>query len=670
MSRGNDTDVPFYLMPVAAVLGMYAVAGSCRLLYLLHAKVTKKPIAPVPTSSYLFLIATTIAAVLAYGKVVASVNNAMEASSHAHFDPFELLQINESANITEIKSAYRSLSKLHHPDKGGSQQKFQKIHLAYQALTDKEGILNYQQYGHPEGPPSHSAMAFALPSWLLQPEGNVAVVLILLYLGMFVGIIIAAMRMVAGRGSPPKESAQDIRVAVRDAEYLAALLTPTTTHMDLLYMLCTTPQNIFLSEATLDHVEMLKRNRLKKLEVKEENKLGDFDLGDGWAEEDDEEDEEVKQAAAKAKAVEEDKKREREQLNAAQGKPTALLEGIDDGVIGQKWVEQTLGDKWPPKNFGWLKGKTFDYKGKQVKAMDHPAIRRNLCFTTGRLNSILLNNHPDLLEAGPKGLIDPTYFKATGEYRQRTSLLLEAALKVATGVKSYRLTKTVIETICMFKLGTSSATDPKQIEWFEDIMKKQYNVVPKLDVSNLNVHTLDEDEIATNDTCTVELDVARPHAENFTKQKIAACQKQGIPPQVGLQSYREGWWILVRAEKLGVGKVPATDALSGAEKTKLGELLQVVDLSKFSGEVQDRHLLTAWPMTVTNVAQKSGKIKLKFTAPAVAGKYRFYISIQSQEFLGADLQLTCEREIVDEAAVSRPEEEDEDKEEEEQKKDK
>jgi hypothetical protein len=669
MSSGDD-DVPFYLMPVAAVLGMYAVAGTCRLLYLLHAKITRKPIAPVPTATYLFLIATTIAAVLAYGKVVASVNNAMEASSHAHFDPFELLDINEAANITEIKSAYRSLSKLHHPDKGGSQQKFQKIHLAYQALTDKEGILNYQQYGHPDGPPSHSGMAFALPSWLLQPEGNVALVLIILYLGMFVGIIIIAMRMVAGGSSTTtsKTSTPDIRVAGRDAEYLAALLTPTTTPMDLLYMICTTPQNIALAETTLDHVELLKRNRLEQLVVKEEKKKDDFDLGDGWAEEeDDEDDEQVKEAAAKAKAVEKEKKKEREQLNAAQGKPTVLLEGIDDGVIGQKWVEDTLGDKWPPKNFGWLKGKTFDYKGNKVRAMDHPAIRRNLCFTTGRLNSQLLNGHADLLEAGSKGLIDQTYFKSTVEYRQRASLLLEVALKVATVVKSYRLTKTVIEALCMFQLGTPSATDPKQIEWFESIMKKQYDVVPKLDISNLNVHTLDEDEIATNDTCTVELDVARPHAENFTKQKIALCQKQGIPPQIGLQTYREGWWILVRAEKLKVGKIPATTMLSNAEKTKLGEeLLQVVDLSKFSAEVQDKHLLTAWPMVVTNVAQKSGKIKLKFTAPAVAGKYRFYISIQSQEFLGADLELTCEREIVDESAVSRPEEE----EEKEQKKDK
>jgi hypothetical protein len=208
-----------------------------------------------------------------------------------------------------------------------------------------------------------------------------------------------------------------------------------------------------------------------------------------------------------------------------------------------------------------------------------------------------------------------------------------------------------------------SATDPKQIKWFEDVMKKQYDVVPKLEISNLNVHTVDEDEIATNDTCTAEMDVARPHAENFTKQKIAQCQKQGIPPQIGLQTYREGWWILVRAKKLdGGSKVPATSIET--IEPKFLELLHNVNLQEFSGESQQHHLLTAWPLEVQNVAQKSGKIKLKFLAPAVPGKYRFYVAVKSQEFLGADLELTCERDIVDEAAVKRVEDEEHEEEEE------
>lgn len=681
MSSGDDSDIPFYLMPVAAVLGMYAVAGSLRLLYLLYAKLTKKATTatpfPVSTSAYTytFLITTTIIAMLAYARIVASVNNAMEASSHALFDPYELLQITQAANITEIKQAYRSLSKLHHPDKGGSKHTFRNIHLAYQALTDKIGMLNYQQYGHPEGPPSHSAMAFALPSWLLHPEGNVALILIVLYLGMFVGIAIVAIRLVTAKNAGDSSSTpeQNVAAGAGDAEYLTSLLTPTTSCLDILYMICTTPQNIALAEATLDHVQSLKKKRLEQLSVTENKKQMEFDLGEhGWAddEDDDDEDEQAKEAAAKAKHLEETKKKEREQLNAAQGKPTILLEGIDDGVIGQEWVERTLGEHhhWPLENLGWLQDKTFDYKGnKQVKAMDHPAIRRNLCFTTGRLHSQLLNNHTELLEAGSKGLVDPTYFKSTVEYRQRTLLLLEAALNVAMTLKSYRLAKTVIETMTMFKVGTMSATDPKQVSWFEDVMKKQYEgVVPRLDVTNLIVHTVEEDEIATNDTCTAEMDVARPHAENFTKQKIAQCQKQGIPPQIGLQTYREGWWILIRAEKRdcdddGEVVVPATSSkLESSIDPKLRTLLHNVQLQEFSGETQQNHLLTAWPLVVQNVAQKSGKIKLKFKAPAVPGKYRFYVAVKSQEFLGADFELTCDRDIVDEAAVKRPEDEEDD----------
>lgn len=264
-------------------------------------------------------------------------------------------------------------------------------------------------------------------------------------------------------------------------------------------------------------------------------------------------------------------------------------------------------------------------------------------------------------------MIDQTYFKPTVEFRQRTAMLLEAALKVATSIRSYRLAKTIVETHTMFKIGTTS---PNNIEWFQGVVMKQYGVIPKLEVTELNVHTEDEDEIATNDTCTAEMNVARLHAENFTKQKIAQCQKQGIPPQLGLQTYREGWWIMIRGKKLDGGSIPATSQIEYPDKI-LMDLLNNVDLDKFSGEKQEKHLLTAWPMMVQNVAQKSGKIKLKFKAPTVPGKYRFYITIMSQDFLGSDMELTCDRDIVDEASVTVREDKNQDElEEDESKKEK
>ena len=268
------------------------------------------------------------------------------------------------------------------------------------------------------------------------------------------------------------------------------------------------------------------------------------------------------------------------------------------------------------------------------------------------------------MEAGSKGLVDQTYFKTTMEYRQRAGLLLEAALRVAVALRSYRLAKTIVEAVTMFKVGTMSATDAKNIEWFQGVMKRQYGCVPVLKITNLVVETDDEDEIATGDTCTAKMDIERLHAENFTKQKIALCKKQGIPPQVALQTYREGWWVMVRAEKLDGGKVPPPP---DDPKNQMKKLLKDVDLEKYASEEQENRLLTAWPMMVQNVAQKSGKIKIQFKAPAVPGKYRFHISIKSQEFLGADVELVQESTIIDVADVKRVEDEEV---EDEQKKDK
>jgi hypothetical protein len=74
------------------------------------------------------------------------------------------------------------------------------------------------------------------------------------------------------------------------------------------------------------------------------------------------------------------------------------LEGIDDGVLGQKWVMKTLesNGSWPPKDLSFLKDMKFDYKGKKVAALDHPGLVRNLCMTAGRINSRMLNTHPEL----------------------------------------------------------------------------------------------------------------------------------------------------------------------------------------------------------------------------------------------------------------------------------
>jgi hypothetical protein len=258
------------------------------------------------------------------------------------------------------------------------------------------------------------------------------------------------------------------------------------------------------------------------------------------------------------------------------------------------------------------------------------------------------------VEAGKKNFIDPTYFKATMEYRQRTGLLLEAALRVAGSVRSYRLYKTIVEAVSMFKIGTSDALSEDNIMWFKEVMQRTYGPLgtPRVIISDMDLETPGEDEIATEDNCKLQITLNRTHAESFTKQKMAMAQKQGIPPQVVMQTYREGWWILVRCKKLD------GDTESNNEFLDKNPLLAALDngaKKHFAGESEENRLLNAWPFIISNIAQKEGKVNVSFKAPSTPGKYKFMVDIKSQEFLGCDQILSLEKEVLDKAEIERKE---------------
>ena len=50
---------------------------------------------------------------------------------------YDILSVNETATQDEIKKSYRKLAMEHHPDKGGSEEKFKKISEAYETLSDE-----------------------------------------------------------------------------------------------------------------------------------------------------------------------------------------------------------------------------------------------------------------------------------------------------------------------------------------------------------------------------------------------------------------------------------------------------------------------------------------------------------------------------------------------------
>jgi hypothetical protein len=199
-------------------------------------------------------------------------------------------------------------------------------------------------------------------------------------------------------------------------------------------------------------------------------------------------------------------------------------------------------------------------------------------------------------------------------------------------------------------------------------MQKQYATLPRLKIDNTTIESAQHPQMAAEDVLLISLDLTRLHAENFTRQKVAMCQKQGIPPQVALQQYREGWWYFVTGERLD-GETPASCAKIKVEGTLL-EKVNDEDVERFnSSEFKDR-LLTAWPMIVANVAQKAGKVKIKFNAPSVPGKYRFNVAVKSQDFLGADQTFSVEAEILGKENIIRGSPEEDTKKEDESKGDK
>ena len=62
-------------------------------------------------------------------------------------DYYKVLGVDRQADDRTLKKAYRREAMKHHPDKGGSEEKFAEIGQAYEVLTDTEKRQIYDQYG-------------------------------------------------------------------------------------------------------------------------------------------------------------------------------------------------------------------------------------------------------------------------------------------------------------------------------------------------------------------------------------------------------------------------------------------------------------------------------------------------------------------------------------------
>jgi len=82
--------------------------------------------------------------------------NALQSAEIKSYDPFAVLELAPGASPREIKSAYRKLSLLYHPDKNPGDaeaaEKFMEVSKAHETLTDETSRENFEKYGNPDGP--------------------------------------------------------------------------------------------------------------------------------------------------------------------------------------------------------------------------------------------------------------------------------------------------------------------------------------------------------------------------------------------------------------------------------------------------------------------------------------------------------------------------------------
>ena len=93
------------------------------------------------------------------GIVQVDADDGMGVDEHVHeVDYYELLGVRRTASPAQIKSAYRSMAKVMHPDAGGNASNFQRLQLAYETLIDSDSRAEYDASQTPITPPSQPSV--------------------------------------------------------------------------------------------------------------------------------------------------------------------------------------------------------------------------------------------------------------------------------------------------------------------------------------------------------------------------------------------------------------------------------------------------------------------------------------------------------------------------------
>lgn len=82
-------------------------------------------------------------------------------------NPYNVLDLPISATFDEIKQKYKHLAQYHHPDKGGDEEVFKQIKLAYEILSDPVRRQQYDKTGKINALPSIRSEAIEQLSQML-----------------------------------------------------------------------------------------------------------------------------------------------------------------------------------------------------------------------------------------------------------------------------------------------------------------------------------------------------------------------------------------------------------------------------------------------------------------------------------------------------------------------
>jgi len=292
-----------------------------------------------------------------------------------------------------------------------------------------------------------------------------------------------------------------------------------------------------------------------------------------------------------------------------------------------------------------------------------PAKTRCLVMLVARLNSMLINTHPELRVASEKGLVDTVYFKESMMFRERIGLLLESSLRFAFSSRQHRLATTIIECVTMFKIGIPSSNNPQLLQWFSQNIQRQYGpgVKPALKVTHAKVHTPNETTVAVNDEAELEINFDRTHAKAFLAQKLAICKQRNLEPKQFLSTYKEGWWIVLTAINQNEIVNPPDDFSHALEAASARRMGQPVPEKKKPMMIE--RMVLGFPMILNDVGREKISLKAKFKAPPNPGLYFFYAKIKSQEFIGCDCMAKIGVKVLSKAeaeALSKKEEEESD----------